>query len=98
MPYLIYFEDFRLAVIRHIREIEADNPAYQSSSWYLLRYLRRIEKTAQAPVSPGRVENSIRALVRFYVDRIEEQSRLGERCRSINEEYRKTLRARRQQQ
>lgn len=88
----IYFGEFRLTVVQHIREIEAENPPYQSTEWFLLRYLKRIEKTVEPPASPGRVDNSIRALIRFYVDMIEEQSELGERCRMINEEYRKALR------
>ena len=92
-----YFEDFRLLVIRHIREVEAENPAYQSTEWFLLRYLKRIEKTTEPPASPGRVDNSMRALIRFYVDMIEERSQHGERCRMINEEYRKTLRASQEQ-
>jgi hypothetical protein len=89
----IHFSEFRQAVIRHIREIEAGNPEYQSTEWFLLRYLRRIEKTTLPPASPGRVENSMRALIRFYVDMIEEKSLLGERCRQVSAEYRKVLRA-----
>jgi hypothetical protein len=93
----IYFGEFRLIVIQHIREIEAENPPYQSTEWFLLRYLKRIEKTTEPPASPGKVDNSIRALIRFYVDMVEEQSRHGECCRKINEEYRKTLRMRQEQ-
>lgn len=88
----IYFGEFRLRVIQHIREIEADEPEYQSTEWYLIKYLKRIVKTADPPASRGRVDNSMRALIRFYVDMVEERSDLGERCRMINEEYRKTLR------
>lgn len=88
----IYFGEFRQIVIRHIKEIEAEQPEYQSTEWFLLRYLRRIEKNTEPPSSSGKVDNSIRALIRFYVDMIEEQSLLGERCRMINEEYRKALR------
>jgi hypothetical protein len=88
----IYFGEFRLIVIQHIKEIEADNPEYQSTEWYLIKYLKRIEKTANPPASPGRVENSVRALIRFYVDLIDDRSELGERCRQVNAEYRKALR------
>jgi len=88
----IYFGEFRLILIQHIREVDAENPAYQSTEWFLLRYLRRVVKATEPPASISRLENSIRALVRFYVDMIEEQSELGERCRRINEEYRKALR------
>ena len=93
----IYFGEFRLVVIQHIREIEAINPAYQSTEWFLLRYLNRVVKTTEPPTSNGRVENSIRALIRFYVDMIEEQSELGQRCRMINEQYRKALRTHQEQ-
>ena len=93
----IYYGEFRLVLIQHIREVDAGDPAYQSTEWFLLRYLQRVVKTAEPPASPGRVENSMRALIRFYVDMIEEQSQLGERCRMINEEYRKTLRIRQEQ-
>jgi hypothetical protein len=93
----IYYGEFRLVLIQHIREVDAVNPAYQSTEWFLLRYLQRIVKATEPPASNSRVENSIRALVRFYVDMIDERSELGERCRMINEEYRKALRAHKEQ-
>ncbi len=88
----IYFGDFRVVVNRHIKEIEADNPESHSIEWFLLKYLRRIVKYADVPPSPGRIDNSIRALISFYVDNVETNSPLGERCTEIYEEYRKTLR------
>jgi len=88
----IYFGEFREIVIRHIRSIESVRPEYQSTEWFLLRYLTRIEKNANPPTSPGRIENSMRALIRFYVDQVDEHSELGEICRQINAEYRRTLR------
>lgn len=88
----IYFGEFRLVVIQHIKEIEADDPPYQSTEWYLIKYLKRIARTVNPPASRGRVDNSMRALIRFYVDRVEEKSDLGERCKRINEEYRKAIR------
>lgn len=88
----IYFGEFREIVIEHIRSIESGRPEYQSTEWFLLRYLTRIEKNANPPASPGRVENSMRALIRFYVDQVDEHSELGEICRKINAEYRRTLR------
>ena len=92
MMHDIYFDELRLILIQHIREVDAENPAYQSTEWFLLRYMRRVVKATEPPASNSRVENSIRALVRFYVDMIDERSELGERCRMINEEYRKALR------
>ena len=87
----IYFGEFRLFVLQHISEIEAVNPEYQSTEWYLIRYLKRIVKTSNPPATRGSMDNSMRALIRFYVDIIDEQSDLGERCRQVNSEYRKTL-------
>ena len=88
----IYFGDFRTYVIQHSREISSEDHEYQSTTWYLLRYLKRIEKSTNTPTTPGRVEGSMRGLIRFYVDNIDEKSDLAERCRKIYEEYRKTLR------
>lgn len=94
----IYFEDFRLLVIRHAREIEAAAPESHSPEWFLLRYLRRIIKAAEAPTSPGRVEGSIRSLIRFYVDNVDAGSDMGERCNFIYKEYRRTLRENQEQE
>lgn len=89
----IYFEDFRLTVVRHAREIESYAPESHSMEWFLLKYLRRIIKATEAePVSPGQLEGTVRSLIRFYVDNIEENSDMGERCTAIYEQYRKTLR------
>jgi hypothetical protein len=88
----IYFGEFRKIVVLHIREIGERNPEYQSTEWFLLQYLKRIEKNTIPPASFGKVENSMRALIRFYVDMIDERSELGERCRLINGEYRRVLR------
>ena len=88
----IYFGDFREMIIRHYKEIAAGDPEFQSTEWFLLRYLKRISDAADPPVTPGRLENSMRGFIRFYVDRIDERSDLGVTCVSIYTEYRKTLR------
>ena len=88
----IYFGDFRLIVIEHIREIEALHPGSQSIEWFLVRYLKRIAQNANPPTSRGRMENSMRGLIRFYVDNVDENSALGERCRFIHEAYVHALR------
>ena len=88
----IYFGDFRIYVIEHIRAIEAQSPEYQSTEWFLLRYLRKIEKNSNPPTTPGRVGGCMRGLIRFYVDTIDEDSALGDRCKKVYAEYRKTLR------
>ena len=88
----IYFGDFREIVIRHYKEIAAGDPEFQSTEWFLLRYLKRIGNATDPPAIPGQVENSMRGFIRFYVDMIDEKSELGRRCVRIYEEYRKTLR------
>lgn len=88
----IYFGEFRVYVIEHIKAIEAQDPEYQSIEWFLLRYLRKIEKNSNPPTTPGKVAGSMRGLVRFYVDMIDEDSELGDRCKKVYAEYRKSLR------
>jgi len=87
----IYFGDFRIYVIEHIKSIEAEDPEYQSTAWFLLRYLRKIVKNSNPPTTPGKVEGCMRGLIRFYVDTIDEDSEMGDRCLKIYAEYRKTL-------
>jgi len=90
-----YFGDFRTFVQYHYREIMASDPGFQSTEWFLLRYLKRIEKNTCPPTTREKVENSMKAFIRFYVDMIDEKSPLADRCIKIYEEYRKTLRERR---
>lgn len=88
----IYFGDFRLFVTQQYKEIASIDHEYQSTEWFLLRYLKRIEKLTEPPSEPGRVEGGMRGLIRFYVDNIDEKSELAERCLNIYEQYRKALR------
>ena len=88
----IYYGEFREMVIRHYREIAAGDPDFQSTEWFLLRYLKRIGNAADPPVVPGRLENSMRGFIRFYVDQIDERSELGRTCVSIYDAYRRTQR------
>lgn len=88
----IYFGDFRQIVLEQINDIKSQDPESHSVEWFLLKYLTRIEKNALPPTTPGRMENSVRAMVRFYVDMIDENSALGERCRFVYQEYKKTIR------
>lgn len=87
----IYFGDFRIIVIEQIKELKAQEPESHTTEWFLLKYLTRIEKNAIPPTTPGKMENSVRAMVRFYVDNVDERSALGERCKLIYEQYRKTI-------
>lgn len=89
----IYFGDFRVYVMQHVRQIEASGHELDSIEWFLLRYLRRLIRTLESDGGPGRVESSMRSLVRFYVDNIDQNSELGDKCIKIYDEYRKTLRS-----
>lgn len=88
----VYFGDFHAVVLHHVRDIERAGPALQSTEWYLLRYLRRVATHSNPPASPHGVESSMRALLRFYVDVIDETTELGERCRQVFEAHRRSLR------
>lgn len=88
----IYFGEFRVIVIQHIKEIEALDPASHTTEWFLLKYFKRIARNANPPTTRGSMENCMRGLIRFYIDNIEEKSPLGERCRSIHAAYVSTLR------
>jgi len=93
----IYFGNFRAVVMQHINEIDVQNPDTDSTEWFLLKYLRRIEKNANQPASATAMENSVRALIRFYVDNIDEHSPLGDRCIRVYQEYQKTMRTGKQE-
>lgn len=88
----IYFDDLRLMVAGYIREIDNTSPQNSSIEWFLLRYMKRIVKATESPAQSGRVEGTVKALVRFYVDNIDEKSETGRICINIYEQYRKTLR------
>jgi len=88
----IYLKEFRLVLNEHIKAIEKGQPEFHSTEWFLIKYLRRIQKQAAHSASPVQVENSMRALIRFYVDNIDKYSPLGERCRLIHDQYRSILR------
>jgi hypothetical protein len=88
----IYFGELRLVVLEYIRQIDNSGPEPHSIAWFLLKYLRRIVRTAEPPARPGQVEGAVRSLVRFYVDNIDEKSDLGRICVNIYDQYRKVLR------
>jgi len=87
----VFFGEFRLIVIEHRKAVESLVEETHTIPWFLLRYLKRIEKQANEPGNKTRMEGLMRGLIRFYVDNIDEQSELGERCQKIYEEYRRTL-------
>ncbi len=88
----IYFGDFRLYVISHIKEIQKVEIDAYTTEWFLLRYLKKITKVTESRTEYTRVEGPMRSMIRFYVDNIDDKSELGERCRKIHTEYRKLLR------
>lgn len=88
----IYFGDFRVYVIGHIKAIQKNEIEAYTTEWFLIRYLKNITRVTKGSTEYIRVEGPVRSLIRFYVDNIDEQSELGERCRKIHEEYRKLLR------
>jgi len=91
MDQKVYFGDFRKLVIEKMKEIENDEPEPYSREWFLLRYFKRIKKETNPPSDYWRVESSVRSLIRFYVDNIDEKSANGQRCRFVYRECKKVL-------
>jgi hypothetical protein len=87
-----HFDEFRLVVVRQIRELSRRRPADQSTEWYLLKYLRRIHAKVAVSTSPRDVENAVRALMRFYLDTVEDGSELEMRCKEVFKSHRRSLR------
>jgi hypothetical protein len=88
----IYFGEFRKFVLHYIKLLNEADVEADSVEWFLLKYLRRVVRNTEIDDPAGRVEGSMRSLMRFYVDNIDEHSELGDQCIKIYEEYRKTLR------
>jgi len=89
----IYFGDFRAFVLGHIKEIQKEEFESYTTEWFLIRYLKKITKiTEESYIDNIRVEGTIRALIRFYVDNVDDKSELGDRCQKIYNEYRAVLR------
>jgi hypothetical protein len=88
----IYFGDFRVFVLHYVKQLNTADVAVDSIEWFLLKYLKRVLRNTELEDPAGRVEGSMRSLMRFYVDNIDEHSELGDQCIKIYDEYRKTLR------
>ena len=94
MPELqTHFDEFRVVLTRHIKELTASHPGAQTTPWYLLKYLRRIQRKVAVSTTPREVENTIRALIRFYLDAIDEESELDQRCREVLKFHRRASRS-----
>ena len=91
-----HFNEFRLVLVAQIRELSAFEPEHQTTAWYLLKYFRRIHKKVTVLTLAREVENTVRALIRFYVDKIDEGSELEERCKHLLRSHRRSLRLERQ--
>ena len=90
-----HFEEFRLVLVRNIKELTARRPDEQTTEWYLLKYMRRIYRKVIVSTSPREIENTMRALIRFYLDAIEEGSELEARCHEVLGSHRRALRLQR---
>ena len=86
------FAEFQRLLRVHIEQTEWANPPFQSTQWFLLRYLKRIETDAAEFKSPKRIDNSMRAMLRFYVDSIATDSKLADVCREILDAHVRALR------
>ncbi len=87
-----HFDEFRVVLVRHIKELSALRPDAQTTEWYLLRYMRRIHAKVRVSTSPREVENTMRALIRFYLDAVEEGTELEQRCKELLKFHRRSMR------
>ena len=88
----IYFGHFHEYLVEQIKDIERTEIEPHTIEWFLVRYLKKIAKvTVVGNLENTRVEGLMRALIRFYVDNIDERSDLGERCIKIHNKYRATI-------
>ena len=85
-------DEFRDQLRRHVRELEESDLELYSSEWFFLRYLYRLRTTALANRSPRACSSVMRGLLRYFVDSIDENSKMGERFREIYESHRHALR------
>ena len=89
----IYFGDSRLLIQHHIKNIENTGPNPYSIVWFLLRDLRKIAGITIESAALGRADICIKAMIRFYLDNINDKLELGDRCIIIYDEYCKIIRS-----
>jgi hypothetical protein len=87
-----HFDEFRLVVATQIKELVALRPDADTTEWYLLKYFRRIHKKVIVSNSAREIENPMCALIRFYVDSIDEGSELEQRCKRVLQSHNRALR------
>ena len=93
----IPFDEFRVVLVRHIKELTVLRPDDQTTAWYLLKYMRRIHAKVIVSTSPREVENTIRALLRFYLDAVDEGTDLERRCKEVMKFHRRSVRLERRE-
>jgi hypothetical protein len=86
------FVVFREVVQRHVKDLERATPERYSTTWFFLRYLRRVHKFAHGHDTPRAAGSAMRGLVRFYVDSITQDSDLAWRFEEVLDAHRGALR------
>lgn len=86
-----HFDEFRLVLVEQIRTLNSSDPQAYTTPWFLLKYFKRIHKKVTVSTSPREVENTIRALIRFYVDSIDKDSKLDEAVKAVLRSHRRSL-------
>ena len=87
------FVELRAVLARQIKDLNAQYPEPHSTTWFFLRYLRRVARRADAGISPRECNGAMRGLIRFYIDCIEPTSDLAWRFEEILAAHRKALRS-----
>jgi hypothetical protein len=86
------FVEFRAVLARQIKALNTQYPEPHSTTWFFLRYLRRVARRAEAGVSPRECNSAMRGLIRFYIDCIDPTSDLAWRFEEVLDAHRKALR------
>ena len=86
------FVELRAVLARQIKDLSAQYPEPHSTTWFFLRYLRRVARRAEAGVSPRECNAAMRGLIRFYIDSIDPTSDLAWRFEEVLDAHRKALR------
>ena len=84
--------EFREILARHIKELERGDPERLAVEWFFLRYLKRLEKHAQATAVADDLSGPMRGFIRFYVDTVDPRSALAERFERVLAAHRHALR------
>ena len=77
MPVTSAWVEFRETLARHIKEITRADPERLSVEWFFLRYLKRLQRRAEATASADDLLGPMRGFTRFYVDSVPEKSPLA---------------------